>query len=330
MIALGQSIGWGILGTGNIANLFAQDLAHIEGARLVAVGSRSQERAETFGNRFDIHHRHGSYERFAENPEIDVVYIASPHSEHRAHAIRCLEAGKHVLCEKPFALNAKQAEEMISSARSNKRFLMEAMWAHFLPAMVELRKLLADGVIGDILELSADLGFVSTYNPESRLYNSALGGGALLDMGVYAVALATMILDKPLEIKSQAKFSPSHVDTETRMTFKYASGVTANLFCSITENTNREVVIKGKKGQIKITAPWWHAPKLIVSIDGQTDQIIAPPVVGTGLNYQAAHVMDCLRKGLLESDEMTFERTLMNMRLLDQIRGQIRLSYPDE
>lgn len=328
MIALGQSIGWGILGTGNIANLFAQDLVHVDGAKLVAVGSRSQERAETFGNRFGIHHRHGNYERFAANPEINVVYIASPHSEHRAHAIQCLEAGKHVLCEKPFALNTKQTENMINAARSNKRFLMEAMWTYFLPAMVELRKLLAEGMIGDILGLSSDLGFVSTYDPKSRLYDPALGGGALLDMGIYAVTLVTMILGEPQQIKSQAKFAPSHVDTETKMIFKYADGVTANLFCSITENTNREVIIKGKKGQIKIAAPWWHAPKLIVSIDGQPDKIIAPPFAGTGLNYQAAHVVDCLRIGLLESESMSFERTLMNIRLLDQIRHQTGLVFP--
>jgi predicted dehydrogenase len=253
--ALNQPVGWGILGTGNIAGRFAGDLAFVPEARLVAVGSRSQERGRAFGERFGIPHRHDSYVELVKNPHVQAVYIATPASAHKSNIELCLQAGKAVLCEKPFTVNAREAEEVITLARLNRVFLMEAMWTRFVPLIVRLRELLAERVVGDIRHVMADLGSQVTFDPASRVYSDELGGGALLQKGVYLLSLASMILGSPTSVKSLSVLAKTGVDEDTTVLLGYPGGGLATLWCSVGVRGPRRGVIIGTHGQIVIHDP---------------------------------------------------------------------------
>lgn len=253
--ALNQPVGWGILGTGYIAGMFAADLACVPGARLVAVGSRSKEKADAFGRTFGIPHRHGSYAELVQDPHVQVVYIATPASVHKENMLLCLNAGKAVLCEKPFTVNAREAEEVIGLARRKKVFLMEAMWTRFLPAMVKVRELLAAGVIGDVTSLTADLGAPVSDQQRGRLKDPQLGGGVVLHKGVYLVSLASMILGTPTEVKCLRHVGETGVDVEAGIILGYRAQRMAILHCSMQTHTAREAVIAGTKGTMRIHAP---------------------------------------------------------------------------
>src|SRR5262249_55929808 len=198
----GQPVTWGIIGTGYIAHLFAADLAHVPDAGLVAIGSRSEEKARAFANQFAIPRHYGSYAELADDPSVRAVYIATPASVHKDNMLLCLNAGKAVLCEKPLTVNAREAEEVIDRARGRHIFLMEAMWTRFLPSIVRLRELLAQRVIGDIRHVMADLGSQVTFDPGNRVFSEELGGGAMLQKGVYLLSLASMILGTPTSVQS--------------------------------------------------------------------------------------------------------------------------------
>jgi predicted dehydrogenase len=323
-------IRWGILGTGNIAGQFAQGLTSLDDAELVAVGSRSQESADSFGDRFGVPRRHGSYEALASDPLVDAVYIGTPHSLHKENTIMCLKAGKAVLCEKPFAINAAETREMIAVARERKLFLMEAVWSRFLPLLVKLRELLAEGAIGEVRMLYADFGFRASVNPESRLFNPALGGGALLDVGIYPVSLAHMILGKPNRIAALAEIGETGVDEQGAMILGFPKGELALLSTAIRTSTPHEATILGTKGSIRLEREWWHGTKLTLQRgDGAPEQLDLP-FEGNGYNYEAAEVGRCLREGRLESDVIPLDETLEVMETLDAIRAQWGLKYPME
>lgn len=325
-----EKIRWGILGTGRIAGVFAEGLRAVDDAELVAVGSRTAEAAQAFGTRFGAARAHPSYEALANDPEVDAIYVATPHTLHKDNTLLCLAAGKPVLCEKPFAINAGEAAEMIAAARERGLFLMEAMWTRFLPHMVELRELLRAGAIGEVRLLKADFGFRTAVNPAGRLFNPDLGGGGLLDVGIYPVSFAAMVLGTPERIVSMADIGSTGVDEQAALVFGYAAGQLSVLTAAIRTATPHEALICGTDGQIRIHHSWWGLSRMTLSRTGQADQLIDPPTTGNGYNYEAIEVGRCLREGRLESAVIPLGETLAILRTLDQVRAQWGLRYPSE
>jgi predicted dehydrogenase len=250
-----QPVAWGILGTGKIAQLFASDLACVPDARLLAIGSRSKPKAREFGQKFSVSNQHGSYVDLANDPAVQAVYIATPASAHKENMLLCLNAGKAVLCEKPFTVNAREAEEVIALARRKNVFLMEAMWTRFLPLMVKIRGLLACGSIGEITHFIADLGTKVPLDPQGRVFNVELGGGALLQKGIYLLSLASMVLGSPSIVKSLAIGGETEVDEHTGVLLGYSGGQLASLVCSVRVHTQRGATIVGTGGYIRIHEP---------------------------------------------------------------------------
>jgi predicted dehydrogenase len=325
-----KPIRWGILGTGWIANQFAQGLTQASDARLWAVGSRTPESAQRFAEKHDVPRSHASYQALAEDPEVDVVYVATPNPLHREHCLLCLESGKPVLCEKPFALNAGEAQQIISLARERRLFLMEAMWSRFFPLMARVQALLAEGSIGDVQMLVADLCLQFDFDPSDRRYAPELGGGALLDLGVYPISLASMIMGPPSRIMAMAHLGETGVDEQAGIVLRYDQGQVSTLYTSLRVNSPVEAIIMGTRGQIRIH-PWWIRPDTItLSVDGQEDALIEMPFEGNGYQFEAVEVMSCLRAGKLESDLMPLEETLSIMQTMDAIRAQWGLRFPTE
>jgi len=325
-----NSIRWGILGTGWIANEFAQGLAQLADAELVAVGSRTAESAQRFGEQYHVPHRHASYQALAEDADVDVIYVATPNLLHKEHSLLCLESGKPVLCEKPFALNAREAAEMIQVAREKKLFLMEAMWSRFLPLMAKVRTLLAEGAIGDVQMLVADLCIQFDFDPADRRYAPDLGGGTLLDLGVYPISFASMIMGPPSKIATLAHLGETGVDEQAGIVFRYNQGQVSTLHTSIRVDSPVEAIPLGTKRQIRLH-PWWLQPDtLTLSVTGQETTTIEMPFEGNGYQFEAAAVMDCLRANKLESDLMPLDETLSIMQTMDAIRAQWGLKYPME
>jgi predicted dehydrogenase len=313
---------WGILGTGRIAGIFAEGLRSVDDAELVAVGSRTDAAARAFGQRFGVARCDASYAALANDPDVDAIYVATPHTLHKQNTLLCLAAGKPVLCEKPFAINAGEAGEMIAAARERGLFLMEAMWTRFLPHIVRLRELLAAGTIGDVRMLKADFCFRTELNPQSRLFDPALGGGGLLDVGIYPVSLASMILGPPERIVSMADLGATGVDEQAALVFGYPAGQLAVLTAATRTATPHEALICGTAGQIRIQHSWWEPSRMILTLPGRLDQPIDPPTIGNGYNYEAIEVGRCLRAGRRESDVVPLDETLAIMRTLDQVRAQ--------
>ncbi|MBN2046495.1 MAG: Gfo/Idh/MocA family oxidoreductase [Anaerolineaceae bacterium] len=318
---------WGILGTGAIAKKFASDLLKLDDAELYAVGSRAQQSADAFAAQFSMPAAHGSYADLIADPGVDAIYVATPHPYHRENTIACLKGKKPVLCEKPFAINHAQAAEMIQTARDEGVFLMEAMWTRFLPVNRAVMGWIGSGQIGQVLHVSADFGFRSTPNPNSRLWNPDLGGGSLLDVGIYPLSYAAMIYGaKPEKIAADAFIGEMNVDEQIAMLLTYADGAQALLRSAIRLSTIQEAVIEGTEGRI-IVPDFWHATRAVLYRAGEE------PVETTGdagYQFEAAEVMRCVRAGLPESDGMTHTDTLEIMRVMDEARRQIGLTYPME
>ncbi len=325
-----EKIRWGILGTGRIAGDFAIGLAAVEDAEIVAVGSRTQESADAFAARFDIAHRHASYDALAADPDVDIIYIATPHSLHKDNTISCLRAGKGVLCEKPFAINSLEAQEMIEYARAHGRFLMEAMWTRYLPHIREMARRIEDGQIGEIRLIQADFCYRAQVIPERRTFNPALGGGALLDVGVYPISLVYHLLGEPVRIASLAHLGETGVDELAGILFQYDDGALAVMTTAIRANTPHAVVISGTQGQIQIPERWWSPARFTISRDGHEPETVNATTVGNGWNYEAAECGRCLREGLTESPLMPLDETLAIMRLMDRLRSDWGLQYPME
>ena len=321
---------WGIIGTGKIAASFAADLRHAKDCQLVAVASRTRDTAEAFGERYAIPRRHASYASLAEDPQVDVAYIATPNTQHYENSALCLQAGKAVLCEKPFTLNAREAAALIGLARQKGLFLMEAMWTRFLPAIEEVRRLLRDGALGEPHLLTADFGRRFRFNRASRLFAPELGGGALLDLGVYPVSLASLVFGPPARISSMATLGSTGVDEQEGILLGYDGGRMAILTASMQTTTPEEATICGTQGLLRIHSPM-HAPSRITLIpeDGKP-RTSGYAIRGNGLHYQAEEVARCLREGLVESDRMRLEESLQVMQTMDALRAQWGLRYPGE
>jgi predicted dehydrogenase len=320
-------IRWGILATGAIARAFVSDLALLPDAEVTAVGSRSQEAAERFAAAHGIPRAHGRWEALAADPDVDVIYVATPHSAHHAAALTCLRAGKAVLCEKPLTLNLAQAEELAETARSNGVFLMEAMWMRFFPAMHTICGLIADGTIGDVTAVQADFGLSGSFDVTHRLRAPELGGGALLDLGVYPVTFAHIMLGAPDRIESWAQLTPEGVDENTGMILGYPSGALAALTCSLVGDTPRTAAITGTRGRIELPRDFYR-PAGFTLVRGDADPEYVPaPFEGLGYHLEAAEVQRCLREGLLESPIAPLAETLAVMSTLDAVRERIGVEY---
>lgn len=319
---------WGILGTGNIAKQFARGLRHAPGAELIAVGSRAQASADRFGDEFGVPKRHASDDGLMHDPDVEVIYIATPHTLHYENTMLCLEAGKHVLCEKPFAINANQAYDMIRAARYHKRFLMEAMWTRFIPAMVKIKEMIAAGVIGDVRMVTADFGYRADFDSDSRLFDPALGGGGLLDVGIYPISLASMLWGTPDSITAKAHLGATGVDEQIALIFQYGGGQLAQLSAATRTQTPQEAWIMGTEGCIHIAPEWWHPVGFTLIQPGRTPQRFDLPFEGNGYQFEAIEVAWALRAGELESPVMPLDESLVIMRMMDTARAQIGLRYP--
>lgn len=326
-----KNIRWGILGTGRIARKFASDLKLAEGCELVAAGSSTPESANKFREEFPVKYSHDNYYDLVNNPEVDVIYIATPHSMHHEHALLCLNHGKAVLCEKAFALNGSQAAEMIDTAREKKVFLMEALWTKFQPHYNKLQELLAQGLLGDIRVMLVNFGFKPTAPVPPRLFDPALGGGTLLDIGIYNVFITLSVLGKPDHIDAVMTPAPTGVDEQCAVLFRYNNGAMAQLFSTFATNLATEADIGGTEGRIRLTTRFYEPSSTFELYRGRVDSreiIPIPKQPGFGYQHEARHVNDCLRKGLMESPVMTFADTLLLMQTLDKIRAIAGIRYP--
>lgn len=321
---------WGILGCGNIAHKFAAGLQSVPDARLVAIGSRTREKAESFGAQYGVPHRHAGYAALAADPDVDAVYVATPHPMHAEDSLLCLSSGKAVLCEKPFTINTAQAMKVVESARASGLFLMEAMWTRYVPAMARVRELIAEGAIGEPRMVQADFGFRADLDPTTRLFDPALAGGSLLDVGVYCVSLAHMIFGTPNKTTGLAEIGSSGVDEQCGITLGFPGGQLAILSASIRADTSQEAWIWGTEGRIKIHSPFWVPDTLTLERAGQDAQTIIVPYDGNGYNYEAAEVAACLLAGKLESAVLPLDETIAIMHTLDALRAEWGLTYPME
>jgi len=320
------SVNWGILATGWIADKFANALSVVPNAKLYAVGSRNPEQARKFAKQFNIPKFYGTYEELAADPEIDVVYVATPHPFHFENTMLCLNHKKAVLCEKPFAMDKTQVEKMISLARQKNLFLMEAMWTRFLPSILKVKELIDTDLIGEIIQLKSDFGMKFPYDVNDRKFDKSLGGGSLLDIGIYPVFIALFLLGEPNEIASKAIMGKTDVDESISIIFSYKNAM-ATLASTMMANTPIETEIFGTKGKIKIHYMWFMATKITVTIDNTESQDFDFPFLCNGYEYEAIEVTNCLLKGEVESKFMSHSLSLKLIGLLDKIREQNGIVY---
>ena len=321
---------WGILATGNIANNLAPAIQACKGAELLAVASRSQANADDFARKWSVPKAYGSYEELAGDPDVDVVYIATPHNFHYENMKLCLNAGKHILCEKAFTINAAQAEECIQLAREKNLFLMEAMWTRFFPAVRKIRSLLEERVLGEIRVVQADFFLHLPFDAEHRLYNPNLGGGALLDLGIYPISFAVMLLGLPEVISSSSRLGETGVDEVDSLIFCYENCSSAHLSCGLGIEKASEVFILGTQGCIKIPGPFFRPAGFSLQLYGQEAEEHSHPYSGNGYGYEVEEVMQCLEQGKLDSEIMPLDETLDIMRLCDRLRVEWGVVYPEE
>jgi dihydrodiol dehydrogenase / D-xylose 1-dehydrogenase (NADP) len=323
-----KKVRWGILSTGGIAHEFVRRAQQTPGAQVVAVGSRAAATAEAFGAEFNIPHRHSSYQALADDPEVDIIYIATPHNLHYANARLCLEAGKAALVEKAFTLNAAQAADLIALARSKGLFLMEAMWDRFLPAMAKVRELVQSGAIGDVRVVKADLGFKAEYRPEGRLLNPHLAGGALLDVGCYVVSFASMLLGTPTHISGIAHIGRTGVDEQSAILLEYPEGRMAELYCGLNAESPRDGWVLGTHGSLYLKPTFAWTTGITYKPAGGAEQHFR--FRDPSFRYEIAEAMRCLQAGLTESPLMPLDESLAVMNTLDTLRQQAGLRYPEE
>jgi predicted dehydrogenase len=318
---------WGIIAPGRIAHKFAQDLAQVADAKLVAVASRNYDRAREFANQYGAAHAFGSYEELAQCDEVDVVYIASPHIGHHPHTLLCLQNKKAVLCEKPFGMDAAQVAEMVATAEQNNVFLMEALWSRFMPTIVKTLEIIESGAIGNIKMVRADFGFLADFDPEKRLFNKELGGGALLDIGIYPLFLSYVVLGIPAHINASAVFSDTGVDELLGAVLTYDNDKMAVLDATFRATTNCEGLIYGDKGSITIHGRWHESKSLTVRYEDGTNETHHFDRTTWGYDYEIEEVHRCLQNNQKQSTLWSLQDSKNLMQLLDNVRSVIGLAY---
>lgn len=324
---MAEAVRWGILGTGKIARAFANALKDVPGAVLAAVASRSADKAAAFAAEFGAPASYGSCELLAQAGDVDLIYIGTPHPQHAENALMALRAGKGVLCEKPFTMNLREAEQVVTLARSKRLFLMEAMWTRYLPAYQEVQRILASGEIGTPRQVVADFGFAAQFGPEHRIFNPDLGGGALLDLGIYPLSIAAGLMGPVLDVRAQAEMGPTGVDVQTGFTLKHEGGGMSVCSCSLQARTPGELTVSGARGQVRMNTMFHRATSITVTLEDGAVRTIDTPYLGNGYVHEAIEAQRCWRAGLLESPVMPLNETLALMGVMDEIRRQIGLRY---
>lgn len=317
---------WGIVGTGKIARAFALALQQTPGAQLVAVGSRSAAGAEAFCAEFGGR-PYAGYGALCAAPEVEVVYVATPHSLHAENALCAISAGKHVLVEKPFTINQREAQQVVAAARARGVFLMEAMWTRFLPATDTVRSLIAAGEIGTPRQLSADFAFPSSFPPGHRLHDPALGGGALLDIGIYPLALASDLLGPVTAVQALSQLAPNGSDIQTGFTLQHEGGAMSSCVCATTAWSPIELTVSGERGYLRMHTPFYKAQRVSLVQANGNSRSIATPYLGNGYVHEIMEVMACIRAGVTESARMPLDESLSLMGVMDRIRARIGLRY---
>jgi predicted dehydrogenase len=326
--AVTSTVRWGVIATGGIASAFVTDLRLLEGTEVVAVGSRSQDSADRFAAEHSIGRAYPTYASLVSDDEVDVVYVATPHPGHHAAALLAIEAGKAVLVEKPFTMDAAEARSLVAAARARGVFLMEAMWARFVPWAVRLRELLADGTLGEIRQVIADHGQWFPQDAAHRLFAPDLGGGALLDLGVYPVSFASMVLGSPAAVTAVSDPAFTGVDATTSILLQYAGGAHAVLTATLTAPGPTTAAVVGTDARVQVDGPFYTPAGFTLTRRDGTSERFDHPVAGRGLRFEAAEVIACLREGRLESDVMPLDETVAIMATLDEVRRQVGLRYP--
>ena len=319
-------INWGIIGLGGIANKFAQDIINVPNAQLYAVASRTQEKADDFASKYNAIKAYSSYEALAKDSNIDAVYIATPHVLHKENTLMCLDSGIAVLCEKPFAMNSQEVSTMIAKAKENKVLLMEALWTSFLPHFQFVLEKLNKKVFGEILKLEADFGFYREFDDSNRLFKKSLGGGSLLDIGIYPIFAAVSILGVPNEIEANATFFDNGADSSCNMTFGYNNGLKVNLKSSLLEKLPTEAIIECENGVIKINT-MFHSPSTVTIIANGIEETFDFNYKTNGYDFEIIHFNELLRQGKTESDIMTFKFSEQLIKTLDDVSKIIGLEY---
>jgi predicted dehydrogenase len=327
---MSKQINWGIIGLGNIANKFAQDLLLVKNAVLYGVASRDTKKAKTFAKKYNSIHYYTSYEELANDPNIDIVYIATPHIFHFSHSMLCLKLGKAVLCEKPLGMNSREVKTMIETARSKGLFIMEALWTRFIPGTEKVLELFRSDTLGKIDYLKADFGFVGDTDPERRVYNKSLGGGSLMDVGIYPIYLSLLLMGIPKIIIATANFTPTGVDSCCDIKFDYNNGKKSILKSSIIAKTPLEAIIYGKNGSIKMHRSFHHTKKISVLKNDNISENITIGYQGNGYYHEIVEVMDCLLNKKIENEKMPHSMSIVLIETLDRVREQIGLTYPSD
>ncbi|MCS7478923.1 Gfo/Idh/MocA family protein [Umezawaea endophytica] len=317
-----QSVRWGVVAPGGIADVVTADLLLVRGAEVLAVSSRALPRAQEFAEKHGIPRAYGSTADLLADPDVDVVYVATPHAQHHEVARAALLAGKHVLCEKAFTLTLADAQDLVDLARERNLFLMEAMWTRFNPLVRRIKSLVAEGAIGEVRAVHADFGFTAAYDPSHRLWNPALGGGALLDLGVYPVSFTHMLLGEPESITVHGSLAPSGVDADVALLLAYANGAHGLLTCSLTSTPEVSATIVGSGGRIDVPEPFFNPSAIVVN--GVEERV---ELEGTGYTYQLTEVTQRVAAGYTESPEMTLDDTLAVMRTLTTALDALGVSY---
>ncbi len=323
---MSKKINWGIIGLGKIANKFAEDLRLSSDSVLYGVASREISKAKNFADKFNATKYYGSYEELASDPEVDVVYIATPHTFHFENSMMCLKNNKAVLCEKPMGINSDESNMLIAEAKSRNLFLMEGLWTRFIPATEKLLEILNKKLIGDLQFIRADFGFKGDLNFESRVYNKKLGGGSLLDIGIYPIYLSLLILGLPIDIKVMASMTKTNVDSTCSMLFHYKNGANANLESTIELDTPTEAYIFGTDGIIKLHSRFHHTERITISRNGK-NEVFDIRYKGNGYIHEIEEVHKCLSNQDIESSKHPLKTSRDLMFLLDRVKEKIGLSY---
>ncbi|PXX25590.1 Gfo/Idh/MocA family protein [Arenibacter sp. ARW7G5Y1] len=326
---MAKKVKWGIIGLGNIARNFVKDLALVNDAQIYAAASRNLDKAKGFAEEYKIPNAYGSYKELLECKEVDVVYIATPHTSHCELSIMAMEHGKHVLCEKPMGINRAEVEKMLAAAKQNKVFLMEALWSRFNPSIKKAKQLIDNGEIGPLAYIHADFAFYALDRDlKGRVLNPELAGGSLLDIGIYPIFLAYLLLGKPDQILSSSNFHDNGTEIQTSMIFKYPKAQ-AILYSGFTSHSEMKAEISGERGTIYIPTRWHEAQGYTVERNGEKEDF-SIPTTGRGYYYEIKEVHDCLEQGKLESSQWSHSNSLDLITLMDTVRKQNGIAFPFE